>query len=108
MSDGFYSIEEFCATGWLNALPPQQTIPGWQRMTMMKYFKDENSAAMDLDALWAYEGVVLPGGEIVLCRWRCVNDGTGESMYSGTFILWCVDGPRYVRTAMEADNGDIL
>ena len=59
--------------GWLNPLPPQQGIPGWQRMTMMKYFvEDEDTtspyAALN-DSLWAYEGVVLPGGMIIVGRW---------------------------------------
>lgn len=108
MGDGYDSTEEFCAMGWLNALPPQQGIPGWQRMTMMKYFEVETTATMDLDALWAYEGVVLPGGEIILGRWWCANDGMGESMYSGPFILWCVDGPKYDNTVKEADDGAIV
>jgi hypothetical protein len=87
-------MEQFLAAGWLNPLPPQQGIPGWQRMTMMKYFESE-TGEIDIDALWAYEGVVLPGGQIVLGRWWSPSEGTGENMYSGPFILWCVDGPKY-------------
>ena len=37
-------------------------------MTMMKHFHDENGAT-DSDYLWAYEGVVLPGGQMILGRW---------------------------------------
>lgn len=107
--------DKFFAAGWLNPLPPQQGIPGWMRWTMMKFFADrENSGkesdadepfamkglpganpydTMDLKALWAYEGVVLPGGEMVVGRWwRPLDDDEDEDeMYSGPFIFWCVD-----------------
>ena len=87
---GHDNYEDFLADGWLNPLPPQQGVPGWQRMTMMKYFLQENDT-IDIEALWAYEGVVLPGGQLMLGRWWSPSDGTGDSMYSGPFILWCVD-----------------
>jgi len=104
--EGYDATEDFCAQGWLNALPPQQGIPGWQRMTMMKYFEDPNTGAIDGDALWAYEGVVLPGGQIMLGRWWSPGDGVGNQMYSGPFILWCVDGPRYADEEEEEDCDD--
>ena len=63
-----YDDETFFASGWLNPLPPQQGIPGWQRMTMMKYFKRPDGT-LDDDAFWAYEGVVLPGGQVIVGRW---------------------------------------
>jgi hypothetical protein len=87
-------LEQFLAAGWLNPLPSQQGVPGWQRMTMMKYFESD-TGEIDVDALWAYEGVVLPGGQIVVGRWWSPQEGTEEEMYSGPFILWCVDGPGY-------------
>lgn len=102
--EGHDATEDFYAQGWLNALPPQQGIPGWQRMTMMKYFEDPDTREIDRDALWAYEGVVLPGGQIMVGRWWSPGDGTGDDMYSGPFILWCVDGPRYAD--VEADEED--
>ncbi|RMY55608.1 hypothetical protein D0863_13257 [Hortaea werneckii] len=91
LAEGHDTTEDFCAQGWLNALPAQHGVPGWQRMTMMKYFEDPGTGVIDTDALWAYEGVVLPGGQIMLGRWWCPSDGTGERMYSGPFILWGVD-----------------
>ncbi|KAI7279515.1 hypothetical protein KC345_g5323 [Hortaea werneckii] len=91
LAEGHDTTEDFCAQGWLNALPAQHGVPGWQRMTMMKYFEDPNTGVIDTDALWAYEGVVLPGGQIMFGRWWCPSDGTGERMYSGPFILWGVD-----------------
>ena len=60
--------DDFFTTGWLNALPPQCDIPGWQRITFMKYFEDDFNT-VSRDNLWAYEGVVLPGGRIILGRW---------------------------------------
>lgn len=66
---------DFYSSGWLNPLPPQQGIPGWQRMTMMKYFVDEDGH-WDDEALWAYEGVVFPGGQIMLGRWWSPEDHT--------------------------------
>ena len=52
---------------------------------------------MDWDALWAYEGVVLPGGKIVVGRWwspsnNAAGGAVDEQQYSGPFVLWCVDG----------------
>lgn len=55
------------------------------------------AASSDGD-LWAYEGVVLPGGEVVVGRWwhprevdadADADDGAIE--YSGPFMFWCVD-----------------
>ena len=86
--------ERFLAAGWLNPLPTQSGIPGWQRITMMKYF-EEDTGVIDMEALWAYEGMVLPGGQIILGRWWSPSQAVGEEMYSGPFILWCVDGPKY-------------
>lgn len=96
--------EQFLAAGWLNQLPAQQGIPGWQRMTMMKYFETE-TGEIDVDALWAYEGVVLPGEQMVVGRWWSPGAGADEEMYSGPFILWCVDGPKYDELDGAEDGG---
>ncbi|KAK4507465.1 hypothetical protein PRZ48_001200 [Zasmidium cellare] len=85
--------EGFLADGWLNTLPAQNGVPGWQRLTMMKYFTDHNGAVDYEHGLWAYEGVVLPGGKIIVGRWW---NPDGDS-YSGPFILWCVDTPALLR-----------
>jgi hypothetical protein len=60
--------DEYMALGWLNPLPPQGGIPGWQRITFMKHFTEDYENPNE-DNLWAYEGVVLPGGRIILGRW---------------------------------------
>jgi hypothetical protein len=81
--------EDFEMEGWLNPLPPQNGIPGWQRVTMMKFFREQDDT-IDMGALWAYEGIMIPGGKIMIGRWWCPTDGTGPDMYSGPFILWNV------------------
>ena len=40
---------------------------------------------------WAYEGVVLPGGMIMLGRWWSPMDDTGRKRCMGPFIFWNVD-----------------
>ena len=60
---------------------------------MMKYFVDEDSGVIDDAALWAYEGVVLPGSRIIIGRWWSPDDTIDGENYSGPFILWCVDKP---------------
>lgn len=67
----------FNASGWLTPMPHQHGIPGWQKMQMMKYY-DDGFGGIAWDALWAYEGVVLPGGQIMLGRWWNPDRGTGE------------------------------
>lgn len=89
-----YDDEDFFSAGWINPLPAQHNIPGFKRLTMMKFFQDENGL-VDIDALWAYEGVVLPGDQIIVGRWWSPDDASANgrrSMYSGPFILWNVDG----------------
>jgi hypothetical protein len=66
-------------------------IPGFKRMVMMKYFVDSNGH-IDLGALWAYEGVVLPGDQIIVGRWWSPEPARNLSkVYSGPFILWNTD-----------------
>ncbi|KAJ9647878.1 hypothetical protein H2199_001654 [Coniosporium tulheliwenetii] len=91
-----YDDEDFYSAGWLNPLPWQNDIPGWQRMTMMKFFFDSQGRP-DEEALWAYEGVVLPGGQIMVGRWWSPDDTalTSKNMYSGPFVFWNVDRSVY-------------
>lgn len=60
-------------------------------MTMMKYFLLDDDVTINYGGLYAYEGVVLPGGQIIVGRWWCPYTGQGEDTYSGPFIMWCVD-----------------
>lgn len=83
--------DDFNAIGWLNPLPPQMGIPGWQRITFMKHFV-ENFDEVEQDNLWAYEGVVLPGDRIILGRWWYASEQVNFGQdYNGPFILWAVD-----------------
>ncbi len=151
--------EPYHCRGILHPLPPQHAIPGWHRITMMKYFDpaDQEDASppsspsgsetpsanthsptsshssisprsttspthsphpindkptsftpvntppqlhhdyetedVDVDTdCWAYEGVVLPGGKIMLGRWWSpIQDGE-EMTCIGPFIFWEVEG----------------
>lgn len=129
--------EPFHCRGILHPLPLQEEIPGWYRISFMKYFDplaqpgsmppqrdltwapfqsppsegrtpykpykpagaDYNLSDMyqiDDDAevnagCWAYEGVVLPGGMIMLGRWWSPMDDTGFKRCMGPFIFWNVD-----------------
>jgi hypothetical protein len=75
--------DHFFASGWLNPLAPQHGIPGWQRVTMMKHFVQDYDQVLD-DDLWAYEGVVLPGGRIMLGRWWFANEERDTPHYVST------------------------
>jgi hypothetical protein len=113
--------DDFNAIGWLNPLPAQHGIPGWQRITFMKHFMDDFDQ-LEQDNLWAYEGVVLPGGRIILGRWWYASDEvdfnvSGECRlketctniwqndYNGPFILWAVDEPDILEESDE-EEGD--
>ena len=48
----------------------------------------DDEAELDADC-WAYEGVVLPGGMIMLGRWWSPLDETRRCM--GPFVFWNVD-----------------
>lgn len=86
-----YDDEEFYASGWINPMPSQRSVPDWNRITMMKYFK-HSDGSLDIGALWAYEGVILPGGKMIIGRWWAADPAKGpENQYSGPFILWNVD-----------------
>lgn len=84
---------EYHLYGRMHSLPPQAGIPGWQRVTMMKEMPDPENKIYGpgFTQLWAYEGVVVPGGQIILGRWWSPfrDDAAGNS-YCGPFIFWQV------------------
>ena len=144
--------EEFHCNGIVHAIPRQHDIPGWHRVSMMKYFdplstpSSQSSSAsstsdgtfgpisppssntssssssgsdnsqshhhgigvpayhhsggddlfandeVDINAgCWAYEGVVLPGGMIILGRWWSPMDQDRERRCMGPFIFWNIE-----------------
>ena len=113
--------DPFICKGVVHPLPPQNGIPGWQRITLLKYFKpvstpgftpvnedpfgqapedehfdwanEDNLDHVEIDLMntWAYEGVVLPGGHMMLGRWWSpLNDE--EMLCTGPWIFWNVPG----------------
>ncbi|TID21306.1 hypothetical protein E6O75_ATG04701 [Venturia nashicola] len=103
-----YDDEDFFGAGWINPLPAQHGIPGFKRMTMMKFFRDEQGL-VDVNALWAYEGVVLPGDQIIVGRWWApegLDRQSREEVYSGPFILWNVDSLEKHKEDRKAEELD--
>ena len=86
-------------SGMLYEIPPQEGIPGWQRVSFMIYAVKEphglenihtdDDLVTKLDFLRCYEGVVLPGGKMMLGRWW---DPMDAGLESGPFIFWAVEG----------------
>ena len=90
-------------TGILHNLPKQSGIPGFQRISFMKYpldipFEESGQSVVGSgdghdfidDATSCYQGVVLPGGHMILGRWWAPIDDE-EQLCSGPFMLWAVD-----------------
>lgn len=92
--NGFQYDEPFFASGWINPLFPQNEIPGFQRITFMKHFRSLDHAQDD--DLCAHEGVILPGGRVMVGRWWSASQSPDNEHYgkdSGPFILWRVEKP---------------
>lgn len=79
--------------GRVHAIPPQQGVYGFQRVTMMKFFPDGNGN-YDFNQVWAYEGCMLPGGRIIVGRWWAPRDellNVNAASFCGPFVFWNVD-----------------
>lgn len=57
------------AVGWINPVWDQDGIPGWYRIELVNYSLDENHNPRR-DKTFVWEGVVIPGGRMILGRWR--------------------------------------
>jgi len=100
-----FDRDHFHCAGHVHALPAQHGIPGWQRITLMKYVLD-GQGFYDPASCWAYEGVVLPGGQIILGRWWSPLHNEGDGGICGPFIFWNVRGPAEELVAgSPADGG---
>ncbi|KFY51008.1 hypothetical protein V496_09025 [Pseudogymnoascus sp. VKM F-4515 (FW-2607)] len=85
---------EYYLHGRMHALPPQEGIPGFQRVSMLKYLPCPHGVyGTDHTTYWAYEGCVLPGNQIMLGRWWSPNGSMERGLtYCGPFIFWRVSG----------------
>ncbi|MCJ1382641.1 hypothetical protein MMC17_005754 [Xylographa soralifera] len=131
-----HDYEKYRSVGYVSALPAQDPqdvheVHGFQRITMMKWADAEEDdsktplgqqtvvekhledmhmyadlAHVDVEH-WAYEGVVLPGGKIMLGRWWSPHEtplhalivprdprvpDQNERKCTGPFIFWNIDG----------------
>ena len=83
---GIDEEDDFKIRGNLHAVAPVEDIPGWQRISFMKWFVDSDG----LDEHRCCEGVVLPGNKIILGRWWGLTDDEHRRNV-GPFIFWNVD-----------------
>ncbi|KAL8700970.1 MAG: hypothetical protein Q9201_005162 [Fulgogasparrea decipioides] len=90
--------------GIVHPLPPQFGIPGWQRFSMVSFdtpptgsiengFLDAEE--QDLRVCWRYEGVILPGGNVILGRYHMGDhlrdwEDPDQINKRGPFIYWNV------------------
>ena len=86
-----YDEEKFHMVGYIHPLTPQHGVPGWYRVAMMKFFMNKDKKIV-AGTTWAYEGVMLPGGQMIVGRWWAPDTmRPGVNVYSGPFIYWNVD-----------------
>ncbi|KAJ8069790.1 hypothetical protein OCU04_000206 [Sclerotinia nivalis] len=76
--------------GAVHGIPLQHGIPGFQRITIIKFFPDKNGD-YDRGQSWGYEGCVLPGGRIIVGRWFDALSNSHRDVMSGPFVFWNVD-----------------
>ncbi|KZF26360.1 hypothetical protein L228DRAFT_235443 [Xylona heveae TC161] len=106
----------FGAHGIIHELPSQDEIPGFHRFAMLKYYPAENGEFNEAD-IECYEGVVIPGGQIIIGRWFYPewerNLVTGEFRLidgvlseSGPFLWWTVEEAKNTVTAAAPPNAD--
>ncbi|TAQ86739.1 hypothetical protein B7494_g4941 [Chlorociboria aeruginascens] len=86
-SDGLNAAHMY---GRLHAVPPQQGIPGFQRVSIMNFHPDEHGHYNPED-VWAYEGCVLPGNRVIVGRWWNAKGSTDRESQGGPFIWWNVE-----------------
>ncbi|KAL2067253.1 hypothetical protein VTL71DRAFT_1677 [Oculimacula yallundae] len=78
--------------GRVHALTTQQGFHGFQRLTMMKFYAEQDANGHDIydpARAWCYEGCVLPGGRIIVGRWwTALADPNATTTVSGPFLWW--------------------
>ncbi|KAL8818912.1 MAG: hypothetical protein Q9223_002552 [Gallowayella weberi] len=104
--------------GIVHPLPVQCGIPGWQRFTMVAYETPPTGSAAkgyldaqeaDLCAYLRFEGVVLPGGSIIIGRYSLGDeyrdDGHEQFLQRGSFIYWLSRADSDDDDADEGESG---
>ncbi|PBP22045.1 hypothetical protein BUE80_DR007040 [Diplocarpon rosae] len=98
--------------GRVHALTLQQGFHGFQRVSMMKFYTqmDHNEDHIyDAAQVWAYEGIVLPGGRIIVGRWWSARDDPNNiGTTSGPFMWWNVDRSGTTELIEEREAFDFL
>ncbi|KAI9786041.1 MAG: hypothetical protein M1816_008132 [Peltula sp. TS41687] len=97
----------FHVIGRLHHVPPQQRIPGWQRMIMIKYYRDEDGL-IDDQKMFGYEGCVTPGSKMIYGRWWNATGLEPHSDDSGPFMLWNVPHNGDVAEVIAATREDLM
>ncbi|MCJ1404416.1 hypothetical protein MMC11_007641 [Xylographa trunciseda] len=107
-----YSIDGFqrvTMMKWANEIPANRTFPPGVSTAVEKHlYMMQNKDLKDIEDVehWAYEGVVLPGGKIMLGRWWCPRETPeaelteavgprvprqGQRKCTGPFLFWNID-----------------
>lgn len=101
---------KFHCSGILHPVPPQYGVPGWQRIIMVKCDNKSHTCPSPTanastpsaplpgpiyptelqDCCWVYEGVVLPGGTMIIGRWWSPTETDPRRLTTGPFIYWNV------------------
>lgn len=61
--------------------PGVDAITGWKKVQFVKNYRSH---------MWAYEGVMLPGNNMILGHWRHSLDEVFIPGQSGPFVFWAV------------------
>ncbi|KAL9044121.1 MAG: hypothetical protein Q9214_002719 [Letrouitia sp. 1 TL-2023] len=101
-------------TSIVHRLSPIHGIPGWKRITILQLGMNANHGSIaegvdlrsvgyeDIDLIM--QGVVLPGGKVILGRWWQYLTDLEDAACSGPFMLWNVPGRRANRRARQEDR----
>jgi hypothetical protein len=75
-----------------HAMSNQGNFHGWQHISMVICFSDEQGA-FDDDDVWIYEGIALPGNRIMIGRWSqpAMEYPLTDDYQCGPFIFWNVE-----------------
>lgn len=82
--------------GRIYSLEQQHKIPGFQRITFMKFDVAEVNSVdtYDPNTIYAYEGCVFPGGNLIAGRWFNPRmKWNNPENFSGPFLWWNVEVP---------------